>query len=133
MARRLPHTTPNTQEDNMAEERKTETRLCKYVFDEKEKREIASDLANGVAEVARLEEQKKAVMSQLKAELDAKQGAVNSAAEKLRSGFEMRNIECEVIFDYESDVVRWVRTDNFEVAHQRRMRPEERQMKIEEV
>ncbi len=111
---------------------KIETRICKYVFTEEEKRQIAQDMANGVAEVQRLDDHTKAVVSQLKAETDAVQGRVNLAAEKLRSGFEMRDIECEVVMAYIDDVVRWVRTDNGEIAHERRMRPEERQMKLPE-
>lgn len=109
---------------------KIESRLCKYVFNETEKREIAGDLANGVAELQHMDDQKKAVMSQLKSEMDAKQSAVNLAAEKLRSGFEMRTVDCEVVFAYCDDMVRWIRTDNGEVAHERRMKPEERQMKL---
>lgn len=109
---------------------RTEIRVCNYVFTEKEKAQIAADLANGVAELARMEERKKSVASQIKAEIDAKQSSVNAAAEKLRSGFEMRDIECEVIYAYIDDVIRWVRTDNGEIAFERRMRPEERQMKV---
>lgn len=111
---------------------KIEQRLCKYVFDEDEKRQIASDLANGVADIQRLEDQKKSVMSQLKSEIDAKQGRVNLAAEHLRSGFEMRSIDCEVVYAYSDDEVRWVRLDTLEVVHSRRMRPEERQRRLDE-
>lgn len=109
---------------------RTEIRVCNYVFTEKEKAQIAADLANGVAELARMEERKKSVASQIKAEIDAKQSSVNAAAEKLRSGFEMRDIECEVVYAYIDDVIRWVRTDNGRIAFERRMRPEERQMKV---
>lgn len=112
---------------------KIEQRLCRYVFTEEEKRQIAGDLANGVADIQRLEDQKKSVMSQLKSEIDAKQGQVNLFAEHLRSGFEMRSIDCEVLHAFSDDVVRWVRCDTGEVAFERKMRPEERQRKIEEL
>jgi hypothetical protein len=106
---------------------KTEPRLCEYKFSEAEKREIAADLANGVAELQRLEDRKKSLASQIKSEMDGKQAAVNLAAEQLRSGFEMRSIDCEVVYSYIDDVVRWIRTDTGEVAHERKMRPDERQ------
>ena len=111
---------------------KIESRLCEYKFSEAEKREIAAELANGVAEINRLEDRKKAVMSQIKSEIDAKQGIVNLKAEHLRSGFEMRSIDCEVVMAYADDEVRWVRCDNQEVAHSRRMKPDERQRKFDD-
>lgn len=107
-----------------------EKRLCRYEFSKEEKSDIASDLANAVADLQRMDDNKKSVMSQIKSEMDAKQSAINLAAERHRSGFEMRKIECEVVYAYVDDVVRWIRTDNGEVAHERKMRPDERQMKI---
>ena len=109
---------------------KKEKRLCRYEFDADEKRDIANELANAVADLQRMEDNKKSVMSQIKSEIDAKQSSVNLAAEQLRSGFEMRSIDCEVVYAYVDDVVRWIRTDNGEVAHERKMRPDERQAKL---
>jgi hypothetical protein len=111
-------------------EPKIEPRLCEYKFSESEKKEIAAGLANGVAEVARMEEKKKSVASQFTADINAKQSAVNLAAEQLRSGFEMRSIDCEVVYSYIDDPVRWIRTDTGEVAHERKMRPDERQLPV---
>jgi hypothetical protein len=111
-------------------EPKIESRLCEYKFSEAEKKEIAATLANGVSELQRLEERKKQLASQLKSEVDGKQAAVNLAAEQLRSGFEMRSIDCEVVYSYIDDQVRWIRTDTGEVAHERKMRPDERQLPV---
>ena len=112
---------------------RTEKRLCRYEFSVEEKRDIASELANGIADLQRMEDNKKSIMSQIKSEMDSKQSKINLSAEHLRSGFEMRDIECEVVYAYVDDVVRWIRTDNGEVAHERKMRPDERQMKLEDV
>ena len=111
-------------------EPKIESRLCEYKFSESEKKEIAAGLANGVAEVARMEEKKKSVASQFTADINAKQSAVNLAAEQLRSGFEMRSIDCEVVYSNIDEMVRWIRTDTYEVAHERRMRPDEKQLAL---
>ena len=111
-------------------EPKIEPRLCEYKFNEAEKREIASDLANGVAELQRLEDRKKQLASQLKSEVDGKQATVNLAAEQLRSGFEMRSIDCEVVYSNIDEMVRWIRTDNYAVAYERRMRPDEKQLAL---
>jgi hypothetical protein len=106
---------------------KKEKRLCRYEFSKEEKTDIANDLANSVADLQRMDDNKKSVMSQIKSEMDAKQSAINLAAERHRSGFEMRDLECEVVYAYVDDVVRWIRTDTGEVAHERKMRPDERQ------
>ena len=111
-------------------EPKIEPRLCEYKFSESEKKEIAATLANGVSELQRLEERKKQLASQLKSEVDGKQAAVNLAAEQLRSGFEMHSIDCEVVYSNIDEMVRWIRTDNYEVAHERKMRPDEKQLAL---
>ena len=111
-------------------EPKIEPRLCEYKFSEAEKKEIAATLANGVSELQRLEERKKQLASQLKSEVDGKQAAVNLAAEQLRSGFEMRSIDCEVVYSAIDEMVRWIRLDTEEVAYERRMRPDEKQLAL---
>lgn len=112
---------------------KIENRLCEYRFSEQEKREIAQELANSVSEMKTLEDKLKAVNSQIKAEISSKQGIVNLKAENLRSGFEMRSVECEKVMAYIDNEVRWVRCDTGEIAHRRRMDADERQRSLEEV
>jgi hypothetical protein len=111
---------------------KIESRLCEYKFNEQEKREIAQELANAIADVRQSEDKLKAAQTQIKAEIETKNGVINLKAENLRSGMEIRSIDCEVVYAYADDVVRWVRCDTGEVAHERKMRPEDRQHKIEE-
>jgi hypothetical protein len=42
----------------------------------------------------------------------------------------MRSIDCEVVYSNIDEMVRWIRTDNYEVAHERRMRPDEKQLAL---
>lgn len=112
---------------------KIENRLCEYRFSEAEKREIANELANAVADMKALEDKLKAAQTQIKAEISAKQGTVNLKAENLRSGFEMRSVECEKVMAYIDNEVRWVRCDTGEIAYRRRMDANERQRSLEEV
>ena len=114
-------------------EKKIEPKLVKYVFNIEEKRQIAQELANGVAELQRIEDQKKSVMSQIKSELDSKQAQVNLKAEQFRSGFEMRRIDCERVYQQSEGVVVWYRLDNQEIAEERKMTADEKQMKFEEI
>jgi hypothetical protein len=116
--------------DQVVRERIFESCICEYKFNEQEKREIAGRLANGVSELGALEQRKKSLASQIKSEIDAKTASVQLDAEKLRSGFEMRPIECEVVYSDIDGLVRWIRTDTYELAHERPMLPDERQRKL---
>lgn len=109
---------------------KIESRLCKYTFNKRELHEIATELADGVAKVAALEDQKKAIASQMKSEIEGTQAKVNGNAEKLRSGYEMRSLDCEKVANYDTRTVRWYRMDTAEMVHERPMRPEELQKKL---
>lgn len=111
---------------------KIEERLVRYEFSEEEKLEIGQRLAGAVAAVARLEDQKKSFMSQIKSEIDSKSLQVNADSERLRSGYEMRYVECEVVNAYIDRMVRWIRLDTGETAFERPMKSNEMQMKVDE-
>jgi vacuolar-type H+-ATPase subunit I/STV1 len=121
---------PSDYEEKSATDATIETRLCRYEFSEAEKRDLAASLANGIADISRLEDNLKKAQTQIKSEIADKQAMVKDTAEKLRSGFEMRNLECEVIYAYIDEEVRWVRLDNGEVAHRRRMWSDEKQKRL---
>ena len=103
---------------------------CKYIFMEDEKKEIASEMAQRVSELQRLEDEKKAIMSDLKSQIDRVQAEVNNSATKLNNGYEMRSIKCEVERNFETRKVRYIRADNGEVAKERKMTDDERQMQV---
>ena len=69
-------------------------------------------------------------MSQFKSKIDQTQAEINSVASKLRSGYEMRSIECEIIPDYDNKVFCYYRTDNSELARKKTMAQDDLQKKI---
>ena len=102
----------------------------KYQFSDSEKRDMAQELAQKVSDQQIAEDEKKAVMSDLKSKIDSLAAQSNSLATKLNNGYEMRNIKCEVEKDYTGGVVYHRRTDTFEVVRERKMTDEDRQLKV---
>ena len=105
----------------------------KHMFSEEERAELAVEMARGVSELASAEDNKKAAMSQMKAEIDLLSAKVASAAEKINSGYEMRRIKCRMEPDYRAMVWNIYREDTGELLKSRRMSPDETQMQIDEV
>lgn len=102
-------------------EKKFANEYVKYVFSEGEKKLIAAEMAQQVADLNQKEDDKKAIMSDLKSQIDRLQAEVNNAATNLNNGYEMRSIKCEHVPDYKRGVWKVTRTDNFEVIKERPM------------
>jgi hypothetical protein len=109
---------------------KDEFRLCRYEFSTEEKAVIAKEMADAVAQVAKKTDDLKAVKSQIQGEIDLAQATLRQKAEHLRSGFEMRSLECQVVHFPKTKDVKWYRADTMEIVHQRPMRPDELQAKL---
>lgn len=107
-----------------------EKHLCKYVFNQAEKREISEALARGIEELKALKIAKKQAMAKLKAEIDDKEELIYLDARNLYNGFEMRNLDCEVHVSSEEGVIYWRRVDNGEIVQERSLTEEERQIAL---
>jgi len=105
---------------------------CKYVFNEDEKKDIASEMAQNVSDLAAAEDEKKAIMSDFKSRIDGLQARVNGAATKLNNGYEMKSIKCEVEGDWTNKIWLFRRQDNYEVAKKTEMKSDDLQRKIDE-
>jgi hypothetical protein len=105
----------------------------KYLFNEEEKREIASEMARKVSEHGQAEDDKKAIMADLKSRIDGLQAQINSSATKLNNGYEMRTVKCHVVPDYAMRVWRIYRLDTDEMVREKRMAADDLQMRLDEV
>ena len=105
---------------------------CKYEFDENEIRDMAAEMAQNIARAESVDAELKTIKAQFKADLETLTRGIQATAEKMNSGYEMRNIKCEVVRDYRLGMVFYKRTDNGEIAKERKMRDDERQVKIGE-
>lgn len=90
------------------------TKSIKYEFSKTEKADIATEMAQKVAELSELEDEKKAAMSSFKSRIDLVTAEVNNAANKLNTGYEYRNVQCLVERDYRAGKIHF-----FPAGHER--------------
>jgi len=93
---------------------------------------MASQMAQDTITAEGLEAEKKSVVKKYDSDIKAVQLSASIAAQKIRNGFEMRPIKCEVKKDYETKMVSFIRTDTGELVRTRQMTGEERQMPLPE-
>ncbi|WP_421901276.1 hypothetical protein [Maridesulfovibrio sp.] len=96
-----------------------------YRFTEEELHEKAQIMAEKSTLKAELEDQKKAVMSDFKAQIDKCEADLNLAAKHYRDGWMMSNVECIKRLNYKTGMVEFIRTDTGEMYKSRQMEGEE--------
>lgn len=107
---------------------KIETIPARHDFSEAEKGELGLKLAGLTQEKTRVEEEKKVAMSQWTTRIKGIQNDISAASGKISSGFEMRDTECEVHFDWKKGTKTYVRkSDNKEVETRKIEEPERQQ------
>lgn len=106
---------------------------CQYEFSEKEKQELAVQMATKSKEQEVIELQKKSAMASFKDRVEQCNLELKHAATCYHDGYEMRDIECLVEKDFDGGVVRYIRTDTGEVARVKKMSAEERQTHVDDV
>jgi hypothetical protein len=119
-----------TDTGKKAVEKEFTKEYVKYFFTEEERRDLATELAQKVSDQQIAEDEKKAIMSDLKSKIDSLAAQSNSLATRLNSGYEMRHIKCEVIKDFKNGRVQHMRTDTGEIVRDRKMTDEDRQLKV---
>lgn len=95
--------------------------FLRYHFNEDEKKDLAQGMAQSVIKARDLEEEKKTITSQFASQINEANAKANSAAQKLESGFEMRMIDCEEIWDYKTKTIATTRSDTHEEVRERTM------------
>jgi hypothetical protein len=108
------------------------TEYLKYTFSEDEQRVNAQALARANRELAQLELRKKEVVSQLKAEADAKNADIARFSEFINNGYTFRDLDCEVRFDSPSEGLKTIyRIDTGEEVGVQKMAEFERQQMLD--
>ncbi len=103
------------------------TEFLKYTFSEAEKTEMGAKLAQCFSDCSGAEAQLKSVQTQIKSEIARIEAEMGSLSEKIRSGYEHRNVECEKVFDFRLGSVTYRRLDTGEVYRERAMDETEKQ------
>ena len=101
---------------------------CKLT--DKEKLEIGNLLVAVDDEIDTLEDDKKSAADGFKAKIELAEGKRRELVQKLRSGEEVRAVECIERFVYERNAVEEIRTDTNQKLSERAMTADERQGKL---
>lgn len=100
-------------------------------FTEVELKAFSEDLAREIASLAAVEDQKKAANAAFADRIQAHKSNSSHLARNINMGYEMRLVECAVELDQpKNGRARLVRKDTGEIAREREMTPEERQMEL---
>lgn len=75
------------------------TEYLKYTFTQAETEAHSQELARQIQALQRLEDQRKEVVANLKAQIEAASGTARDLSQKITNGYEYRNIECEVMLN----------------------------------
>ncbi|OLS13267.1 MAG: hypothetical protein RBG13Loki_3111 [Promethearchaeota archaeon CR_4] len=102
----------------------------KCILTTEEKRQVADKLAIAVMGKDEAEAELKSVQTQIKSKIAAIDAELIASAEKLRSGFEMRNVECRETRDFDLDNFSVVRLDTGELIVDRSLTMEEKQQNL---
>lgn len=81
--------------------RSKELRNIRYAFTPDELANKSRQLANACDERSNIVAEKKSVMSDFKSKIDAKDAIVSLLSGHICNGYEMKNVECDVIKDFE--------------------------------
>ena len=99
----------------MLENKKVSTH-AKYNFNKEELVEIAANLATKCQDKQSIEDEKKSVVSNYKAQLDGVDAEINKLSTNYRLGFEFRFMECILSFDDKKKIRTYRRCDNNEIV-----------------
>lgn len=108
------------------------TEILRYDFTKEELSELSLEMAQAVADMNNAENEKKAVMSDFKSQIDAHSAKAHNLAGKIQNGWEMRGIECRVEKDYRKRIAKIYRIDNGDFVKERRIPDDECQMNLED-
>lgn len=110
--------------------KKLSNEFLRHEFSEAEKTTIAISMAQKVAQLQSSEDEKKAIMSDFKSQIDGLQAQINSAATKLNNGYEMQTVECELRPIWEKKVWEIWRLDTAEFVKTKAMTPNDAQLSL---
>lgn len=114
--------------EKIKKEKKTE--LLKHIFNDQEKQKIGEDLAASIQKINGFEDQLVSVSSSLKASIKEQEASVNKMANNLRQGYDYRETDVEIEFNWNKGKVIKTRLDTMEIYEEREMFTEERQKKL---
>lgn len=77
---------------------KIEKRYLRYDFSAVEVHDLSVEMANKTQQIANTEQEKKSATSQFTSKLNTLKESVGSLANKVASGYEIREVECDIVY-----------------------------------
>lgn len=108
-----------------------ENLMLECILTDKERLDYSKVLSEKISEGQRLNDNLKSVQTQIKAEIVACEGIINSIADKLNTGKEYRSVECEIKYDFKKKTRKWIRKDTGKIVKEGIIPDEEMQEEIE--
>lgn len=102
----------------------------RYRFSKDELQDMAQEMAEAVSRLDNLEEELQEVRAGFKEKMAKAQKTIKQAAAKIRSGWELRTIECRLEKEFANNTVRIYRQDTGELVEERAMTAQERQQEL---
>lgn len=84
-----------------------ELRNIRYAFTSEELTSKSRQLAEACTKKTQIETEKKSVVSEFKAKIDAQDSQINLLSGHISNGFETRNVECEVEKDFDKGIKKY--------------------------
>ena len=108
----------------------TETRTLKCELTDAETREAADVLARALDTLECLEDEKKKLTSDFKAQIEGKEAELRIQKNLVRNKYEHRPTQCKMTLNYTKQMVIVTRDDTGAVVVERKMLEEEKQMQM---
>lgn len=106
---------------------RTTTEYLKCKLTNEEKKRISEDMAQACETIAKLTDDAKAVAAQFKSDIAKSEAIMKQAAQKIRNGYEMRQVDCEIEKYFNTGYIVCRRLDTYEEVYRRPMTSEEHQ------
>lgn len=103
----------------------------RYVFSEKEKKDIALKLANRQMDKGIVEDEKRSVVSEFKERIDRIVMDINKLSRCLIDGYEYREFECHVDIDWAKNMKFFVAVETGKIVAERALDPSDYQLKLD--
>jgi len=113
-----------------AGDREKSKKFLKYQFTESEKKTLSEEMARNVKEKDSVTNELKSIQGQFNARKKQAEAVISECAEKISSGYEYRQIDCETVRDFATGYVIAQRLDTYEIVENRKMTMADRQMTI---
>lgn len=102
-----------------------------YHFSGEELLAKGKDISQQLSDLRQLENEKKAITSEYKAKIDAKQAEININSGHIQNGFCYRNYECYLVRNFDSGNREYYDVHTGELVTQEKLSPDDYQVKID--